>query len=303
MWTRAVKGGHVVKALKSWMMNFGRPLVIVCDNARYFVQGELRTYMDKERIQLAPASIYTPEGNAKVENFNGQLQYTLARITLARNAREGHTDTATAAKRWYPVLTDALMVRNQHISRVTGLSPYNYVFRQDPPQIDQLTSDIIEELTERREKDLELVSYLREHANRHRIEQRQREDSEDLPPPKEYQEGDLVWYYRKEQDQGFSREQKILPRWDGPYQIAKALSGGAYRLQDVEGQEMFEGATVNHRLLTPVRRQMEWYEPTGIAMTTLLNEFEQSLVWIDWIARDGIAGSESHWLGIEWIGI
>ena len=70
------------------------------------------------------------------------------------------------------------------------------------------------------------MGFLREHAKCHRVEQRQREEDDELPPPREYQEGDLVWYYQKEQDQGLSREQNILPRWDGPYQIAKALSGG-----------------------------------------------------------------------------
>ena len=97
---------------------------------------------------MIPASVYTPEGNAKVENFNGQLTYSLGRITLAQHAWDRRTHVEDAAKRWYPALRDAIRVRNQHVSQVTGLSPYQYVFGQDPPEVDQLTSDFVEELTE-----------------------------------------------------------------------------------------------------------------------------------------------------------
>ena len=169
------------------------------------------------------------------------------------------------------------MVRNQHISRVTGLSPYNYVFGQDPPTTgDTLVSDIVEKLTERREKDLELVGFLRRNANRHRVEQRQREQgitAEKLPPPQAYREGDLVWYYRKDRDQGHGTQRKILPRWEGPYQIALALPGGAYYLKDEDGRRLFGNATINHRHLAPVRRQLDWNEPGKLGLGALLRDF------------------------------
>ena len=175
-------------------------------NAQYFTGREFAAYAQQERIRLNPASVYIPEGNAKVENFNGQLTYTLAKTTLAQHAREGRMNVKDAAKRWYPVLRHAIRVRNQHVSRITGLSPYQYVFGQDPPPaIDQLTSDIIDTLSERRELDLEIVGYFREHALLHRIAQHEAERDYTLPEPRQYKEG--------EQDQGHRVERKKLQRW------------------------------------------------------------------------------------------
>lgn len=87
------------------------------------MKGEFRTWADKGRIQLIPASLYTQEGNDKVENYNGQLQYTLALVSLAHDARD-QMDLGTVAKRWYPHLGDAIAVRKRHISQVTRLSAY-----------------------------------------------------------------------------------------------------------------------------------------------------------------------------------
>ena len=258
------KGPQVVKAIQNWITRFGKPLFIVMDNALYFTGGEFAAFAGRERIRLIPASVYTLEGNAKAENFNGQLTYTLARITLAQHARDGRTHVEDAAKRWYPALGDAIRVRNQHVSRVTGLSPYQYVFGQDPPVTDQLTTDIIEEFTEQQEQNLELVAYLREHALRHRIAQHEAERNNNLPEPLQYREGDLVWYYQKEQDQGHGTERKILPRWKGPYQVELALEGGAYYLKDPDSGERISKGTINHRLMLPVRRPPEWYEPGNL---------------------------------------
>ena len=260
----STKGIHVVKAIQSWVARFGKPAFIVMDNAQYFLGREFADYAEREQIRLIPASVYTPEGNAKVENYNGQLTYTLARITLAQHARGGRTNMEDAAKRWYPALGDAIRVRNQHVSRVTGLSPYQYVFGQDPPAADQLTTDIIEELSERQEQDLDLVGYLRWHALRHRIAQHEQERNDTLPEPRQYKEGDLVWYYQKEQDQGHGVQRKILPRWKGPYQVELALEGGAYYLKDPDSGERVSKGTINHRLMLPVRQQPEWYEPGNL---------------------------------------
>ena len=277
-----VNGGHVVKAVKRWITYFGKPQFIVLDNASYFVKGDFEAWCAKERIQLIPASLYTPEANGKIENFNGQLQYTLARITLAREAR-ANTTTETVAKKWYPHLQDALRVRNNHVSRVIGISPYQFVFGQEPPSVagDQLTTDIIEELQEQRMQDLELVRFLREHATAHRIQNRMEERGEDLPAPRAYKEGDLVWYYQKDQDQGIASVKKILPRWKGPYQISLALQGGAYLVVDGAGKRVGNG-TINHRCLAPVRTPPEWYEHGNLGcverMASLVGEFRSEEV-------------------------
>src|SRR5688500_14751614 len=69
------KGPHVMKAIQSWITRFGKPVFIVMDNAQDFTRGEFAAFAKRERIRLIPASVYTPEGNARVENFNGQLTY------------------------------------------------------------------------------------------------------------------------------------------------------------------------------------------------------------------------------------
>ena len=162
----------VVKAVRRWTIYFKKPHFIILDNAKYFVKGEFRVSADKERIQLVPAAEYNPEGNGKLGEFIGEIQYTLARVTLAREVKP-NSDIKIVAKKRFPHLGDALRIRNSHPSRVTGISAYQYVFGQEPPRSgDELTADIVEELKERRMQDFELLQFLREIAMEHRVANR-----------------------------------------------------------------------------------------------------------------------------------
>src|SRR5690349_18090139 len=54
----STKVSDVVKALRAWICQFGRPQFVILDNAKYFVKGEFPTFAAKERIQLIPPAIY-----------------------------------------------------------------------------------------------------------------------------------------------------------------------------------------------------------------------------------------------------
>ena len=251
-------GKDVVKAMRNWMTYFGQPHFIILDNVKYFIHGEFRNYCEREGIQQIPATKYNPRGNGKVENYNGQIQRVLARITLAREQKHGR-DVKTVAKRWYPHLQDALRIRNSMVSRITGISPYQFVFGQEPPKADPLTTDILKELIERRIENFELLTHMREVAAEHRLQNRLEETEANWPKPREYREGDLVWYYNVPlHDEGMTVEKKILPKWDGPYQVEFALPGGVYWLTDGNGKRISR-EKINHRHLAPVRRAPEWY--------------------------------------------
>ncbi|KAJ3045316.1 hypothetical protein HK097_001228 [Rhizophlyctis rosea] len=220
----------------------------------YLKHGEFRQLADAAGINMIWSPDYVPEGNGKDENFNGQITYTLARITLARYVRR-RMKTVTAQHTWYPALQDAQATRNRHVSKIMGVSPYQFVFGQDPPDADELPTNIAAELSERREQDLELVRELRRYSAAKRIKNHEQEHGEELPEPREYQEGDLVWYYNKQQDEGLGTERKILPRWKSPYQVQLAAGKGSYYLVDLEGNSV--KAKVNHGLLAPVKKLVE----------------------------------------------
>lgn len=113
------------------MTYFGRAAFIVCDNADYFVKREFAGCCGRETIEQIPASSVHPKENARIENFNKDILYTLARMIIAKMHKEGR-DVKDAAKRCFPLLRDALFAYNIHVSGVTGMRPYQLVFVQEP---------------------------------------------------------------------------------------------------------------------------------------------------------------------------
>ena len=55
--------------------------------------------------------------------------------------------------------------------------------------------------------------------------------------PRNPKEGDLVLKVLK--DETFDPRGKMKPRWSGPFIIKKIMYGGATRITDLDGEEMF----------------------------------------------------------------
>ncbi|KAJ3031784.1 hypothetical protein HDV00_008131 [Rhizophlyctis rosea] len=141
-------------------------------------------------------------------------------MVIDKMEREGRSVEQCAGK-WHDIWREAVYAYNVHLSRVTGLSPYQMVFGQEPLlPVDEVTSDIAKELRERPMEDLPILSYLREFAAENRRKQHEaaarREEERGVPEPRKYQPGDKVWIYDARAANTFALQHKILPRWEGP---------------------------------------------------------------------------------------
>jgi hypothetical protein len=196
---------------------------------------------------LIPGSSYHPQGNGKCEHFNGDLTTLLAKRVL---------DSQDRLSKWNDHLEGAVFDYNNHVNRMTGVSPYQYVFGQKP----RFPTDPIREYTEDELQDLrvacaEVVVELRTHAlSLHQDERRKEVElmEEKYSEPISYAPGDLVWLWRKELESTYATSKKLEESWSGPYRIVKRTGPGTYKLSSIDGTAELE-TSVSHMRMRPVR--------------------------------------------------
>ena len=122
----------------------------------------------------------------------------------------------------------------------TKETPFNLVYGLDamiPVEIQEnlprFQNFVVEESNEKRKVNLDLLDEVREEAKikvealKRRVEYKNNSKLR----PRQFQVADLVM--RKAHL--YQLENKISPKWTGPFRITEALGNGAYRLETVEG--------------------------------------------------------------------
>lgn len=239
----------VVKCLKEWRHRYGCPEQIITDNGSEFRGYEMGIAADQYKIQMTYASVAYAKTNGKVEKYQGILTKLISKSI---------SDSGDRATNWQAHLTRAVWTWRIQPKGDLGTSPYVAVFGQEPRIIPDGNSDLLNEtlMTEEELKDIWNADHsyfadcVRKDMRRKAL--RQAQDAPELPPPRVYKEGDLVYLWDKRLDDQHGR--KLDPIWKGPYYVKAAHPNGSYAIEDLDGNRVSSGKTYNHSHLKPAFR-------------------------------------------------
>ena len=94
----------------------GVPRVLVADNASCFTSAEFERFAEQAGIELRHSTPYHPQGNSRVERFNGTIKRLIAK------ACKNHPEE------WYMHVNAALAAYRTAVSETTGFTPFYLLY-------------------------------------------------------------------------------------------------------------------------------------------------------------------------------
>ena len=213
---------------KNIVCRFGIPKRLVSDNGTQFTSHQLRKMCEELKIQQVFASVEHPQTNGQVESANRVLLRGLKR----------RLDKAKGG--WAEEVPRIVWSYHTTPQSSTHETPFSLVYGTDamiPVEIQESSprflNFVAEESNEERKVNLDLLDEVREEARvsaeavKRRVERRHNSKVR----PRRFQEGDLVMRKAHQNDM----QNKLSPKWTGPYRVVETLENGAYRLETLEG--------------------------------------------------------------------
>ncbi|MCO5561544.1 hypothetical protein L7F22_015164 [Adiantum nelumboides] len=214
---------------------FGTPLEIVSDNGPGFRRGLLTEVCEELKISHRHSTPYYPQSNGLVEKANGIIAGIIRKMVESK------------PKRWDNFLDGAIWAYKTTYRDATQFTPFHLVYGQEALQPIELNIPTIK-LTGRQEQNndeawidrlLNLVEleWKREaayHCYEKKALQLKDKVNEGIKD-KEIKEKSLVLRYNNALDNRF--DAKFERRWEGPFIVKKAFTGGYYQLMDLNGKE------------------------------------------------------------------
>ncbi|MCO5566994.1 hypothetical protein L7F22_020677 [Adiantum nelumboides] len=214
---------------------FGTPLEIVSDNGPGFRRGLLTEVCEELKISHRHSTPYYPQSNGLVEKANGIIAGIIRKMVESK------------PKRWDNFLDGAIWAYRTTYRDATQFTPFHLVYGQEALQPIELNIPTIK-LTGRQEQSndeawidrlLNLVEleWKREaayHCYKKKALQLKDKLNEGIKD-KEIKEKSLVLRYNNALDNRF--DAKFERRWEGPFIVKKAFTGGYYQLMDLNGKE------------------------------------------------------------------
>jgi transposase InsO family protein len=244
--TRSASHKVIIGFLEDIIVRFGCPSRIVTDNAASFKAEPLIWFCEQFRIKLIHSTPYYPQGNGLAESSNKSL------IKIIKRLLEDNQ------KAWDSKLKFSLWADRVTTKRSLGVSPFQLVYGTEAVLPSQLALPVVKlfqdyqgEPNDMIRRILQLVEaqQVREQLlNRAHDHQQRIKQAFDRKVRKEnFQLGDLVlkWDAPK-QDKG--KQGKFEALWIGPFKISEIFPNNTYRLQNLEGDEVFNGPVNGHFL-------------------------------------------------------
>ncbi|GJQ97690.1 reverse transcriptase domain-containing protein [Tanacetum coccineum] len=188
-------------------VKFGIPATIITDNGTYFMNDPFKKWAEKLKIQLISTSVYHPKGNGAVERAHKSL---LRRIKT-RLEKGGST--------WVEEVPNVLWAHRTMKKTSNGETPFRLTYGIEaviPAEIGMPThrTSSMNEKTNDQELRLNLdllddrrkITAIREARYKQQVEK----------------------YYNK----------KLGPTWEGLYKVIQAFQSGAYKLSNMEGEDI-----------------------------------------------------------------
>ncbi|MCO5576635.1 hypothetical protein L7F22_030450 [Adiantum nelumboides] len=232
---RIANGKLYILVAINYMTRFGTPLEIVSDNCPGFRRGLLTKVCEELKISHRHSTPYYPQSNGLVEKANGIIAGIIRKMVESK------------PKRWDNFLDGAIWAYRTTYRDATQFTPFYLVYGQEALQPIELNIPTIK-LTGRQEQNndeawidrlLNLVEleWKRESAY-HCYEKKALQLKDKLNEgikDKEIKEKSLVLRYNNALDNRF--DAKFERRWEGPFIVKKAFTGGYYQLMDLNGRE------------------------------------------------------------------
>ncbi|MCO5555507.1 hypothetical protein L7F22_009052 [Adiantum nelumboides] len=232
---RTTNGKLYILVAIDYMTRFGTPLEIVSDNGPGFRRGLLTEACEELKISHRHSTPYYPQSNGLVEKANGIITGIIIKMVESK------------PKRWDNFLDGAIWAYRTTYRDATQFTPFYLVYGQEALQPIELNIPTIK-LTGRQEQNndeawidrllgLVELEWKREAAY-HFYEKKALQLKDKLNEglkDKEIKEKSLVLRYNNALDNRF--DAKFERRWEGPFIVKKAFTGGYYQLMDLNGKE------------------------------------------------------------------
>jgi hypothetical protein len=244
--TRSASHKVIISFLEDIIARFGCPNRIVTDNAASFKSEPLIKFCEQFQISLIHSTPYYPQGNGLAESSNKSLIKLIKRL-LEDNKR------AWDSKLKFPLWADRVTTKKS-----LGTSPFQLVYGTEAVFPTQLALPVAKFFQDyegepdhmvRRIHQMVEVQQIREQVMdaAHSHQQKVKQAFDRKVRKKEFEIGDLVLKWdAPRQDKG--KHSKFDALWIGPFKISEVFSNNTYRLQDLEGEEVFNSPVNGHFL-------------------------------------------------------
>jgi len=213
---------------KNIVCRFGIPKRLVSDNGTQFASQQLGKLCTELGVKQVFASVEHPQTNGQVESAN--------RVLLRGLKRRLDKGKGT----WVEEVPRIVWAYHTTPQSTTRETPFSLVYGSDamiPVEIQEnlprFQNFIFEESNEERKVNLDLLDEVREEARikAEAFKRRVEYNYNSKMRPRQIQVADLVM--RKAHP--YQLENKLSPKWTGPFRVTEALGNGAYRLETLEG--------------------------------------------------------------------
>ena len=115
--TQGTTTGEVIDTLvQEFFPRHGVPRILVADNASCFTSRAWGEFIKETGIEMRHSTPYHPQGNSRVERFNGTLKRLIAKACKNRPAD------------WYLHVNAALMAYRTSVNEATGYTPFYLLY-------------------------------------------------------------------------------------------------------------------------------------------------------------------------------
>ena len=226
---RSRHADDIVRAIKSYLGDYGVPRVLLADNACEFRSQVLTELCRTHGIEMAFSTPYHPCGNSITERLHRTLKSVLASLGKGQ------------PHRWSECLTQCQQILNAAVHETTGEQPYFLFFRRHAPRYVGTTLPQVDD-------EIDINTALEAVRQASRVNSRKWLARANIGRKDQKVEiNDLVWI--KRELFGSSAERKLGLKWMGPYKVKEVhLDGVSYIVENV-----FNGKTL-HRAADKVRK-------------------------------------------------
>ncbi|GJR86068.1 reverse transcriptase domain-containing protein [Tanacetum coccineum] len=233
-WRFAIINGILYKKsfLGPWL-RFGLPEEIISDNGKQFRDDPFKDLCEKLCINQHFASVKHPQTNGLVERANRSLGEGIKARLEARS------------KNWMEELPHVLWAHRTMIKSSNGDTPFSLTYGTEAvipaeigmPTIRTVEVDLVQN-NEALEINLDLLEERREEAAMREAKSKARMEKYYNAKVRNtsFKPGDLV--YRNNDASRAEDTGKLVPKWEGPYEVTEALGKGAYKLRDRDGKQL-----------------------------------------------------------------
>ena len=198
--------------LNHLIYRFGLPRYIVSDNGRHIANKEFASFCKEHKIMHIKCLPFSPTSNSRVERRNADIKRYLEKFS-DENKRN-----------WDSLLPAACFALNNHVSRVTGYTPFFLVQGWEPRRhIDTILPELLLENGLSAEERALYAMETREIANA-RIghhQQLRKEAYDKRHSPLVLRPGDMVLHKRRQKG-------SLESYWIGPFEIIEPCSETGY---------------------------------------------------------------------------